>query len=169
MVSREIVERLLEELAGRLNKLHQLREVPWPEFQADWKLVCATERVLQTAIQAVLDVGAHILAEFEDNQWEEYRDIPERLARHGVIPKELVPPLQGMVGLRNVLVHQYVEVDTKTSACCAKSACPRSVINRSVSYDTFWPRFTAIQAPHDQVRKLASQSQCTPITQLVID
>lgn len=113
MVSREIVERLLEELAGRLNKLHQLREVPWPEFQADWKLVCATERVLQTAIQAVLDVGAHILAEFEDNQWEEYRDIPERLARHGVIPKELVPPLQGMVGMRNVLVHQYVEVDTK--------------------------------------------------------
>jgi uncharacterized protein YutE (UPF0331/DUF86 family) len=107
------VERLLEELAGRLNKLHQLREVPWPEFQADWKLVCATERVLQTAIQAVLDVGAHILAEFEDNQWEEYRDIPERLARHGVIPKELVPPLQGMVGMRNVLVHQYVEVDTK--------------------------------------------------------
>jgi len=113
VVSREIVERLLEELAGRLNKLHQLREVPWPEFQADWKLVCATERVLQTAIQAVLDVGAHILAEFEDNQWEEYRDIPERLARHGVIPKELVPPLQGMVGMRNVLVHQYVEVDTK--------------------------------------------------------
>lgn len=113
MVSREIVERLLEELAGRLNKLHQLREVPWPEFQADWKLVCATERVLQTAIQAVLDVGAHILAEFEDNQWEEYRDIPERLARHGGIPKELVPPLQGMVGMRNVLVHQYVEVDTK--------------------------------------------------------
>jgi uncharacterized protein YutE (UPF0331/DUF86 family) len=107
------VERLLEELAGRLNKLHQLREVPWPEFQADWKLVCATERVLQTAIQAVLDVGAHILAEFEDNQWEEYRDIPERLARHGGIPKELVPPLQGMVGMRNVLVHQYVEVDTK--------------------------------------------------------
>ena len=42
---------------------------------------------------------------------ERVPDIPERLFAHGVIPREEVPTLKAMIGMRNILVRQYVDVD----------------------------------------------------------
>ena len=68
---------------------------------------------MQTAIQDVIDIGAHILAELGDNGWEAYRDIPRRLAHHGVIAQEEVGNLEAMIGMRKVLVRGYIEVDPR--------------------------------------------------------
>ena len=111
MVSREVVEKHLEDLATRVARLRHFQELPFEEFRSDWEKVYAAERLLQTAIQNVIDIGAHLLAELGDSRWNEYRDIPERLSSHGIIPQGEVAPLQAMIGMRNILVHQYVEVD----------------------------------------------------------
>jgi uncharacterized protein YutE (UPF0331/DUF86 family) len=71
----------------------------------------ATAWSLQRAIQAVLDIGAHILAENGLVDWEEYREIPTRLARDCGLSAELSARLEKAAGLRNILVHMYVEVD----------------------------------------------------------
>ena len=111
MVSREVVEKHLEDLATRVARLRRFQGVSLEEFRSDWEKVYAAERALQTAIQNVIDIGAHILADLGDSQWNEYRDIPERLFAHGVIPREEVSTLKAMIGMRNILVHQYVDVD----------------------------------------------------------
>lgn len=43
--------------------------------------------------------------------WDEYREIPGRLAREGVIPPELAERLTRAAGQRNILVQMYLDVD----------------------------------------------------------
>lgn len=62
-------------------------------------------------IQVVLDVGAHLPSDRGVLDWDEYREIPERLAREGVLSPELAERLARAAGQRNILVHMYLEVD----------------------------------------------------------
>lgn len=57
------------------------------------------------------DTGAHILAaEFQETV-DEYREIPGRLRARGVISAATADRLKGLAGFRNVLVHDYAEID----------------------------------------------------------
>ena len=72
------------------------------------------ERNLQIASQIVLDTSTHIIAE---QGWESpgsYQQAVEILERHDVIPRSLVERLRGLAGFRNVLVHEYLEIDGYT-------------------------------------------------------
>ena len=42
---------------------------------------------------------------------DEYRQVPARLAAHGVITAETEARLEGLAGFRNILVHEYTAVD----------------------------------------------------------
>ena len=65
----------------------------------------------QVAIQAALDIGAHLLAELSVDVPKAYKDIFLKLAEVGILPLDFVPRLVGMAKFRNVLVHLYLEVD----------------------------------------------------------
>ncbi len=91
--------------------LKSLRTRSLVEFSRDWLAFYAAERGIQIAVQNLLDIGAHILADFGDSQWDEYKQIPVELARYGVVPQEYVERAQRMAGMRNLLVHQYTEID----------------------------------------------------------
>ncbi len=65
---------------------------------------------LQLSIQLVLDIGNHILAD-AGNPAQDYSKIFEKLAQIEVIPADFAESIKNMAGLRNVLVHQYTEVD----------------------------------------------------------
>lgn len=111
MVDTETVRRRLRRLDELLQGLQTLGDLSLEEFRGDRIARAAAERLLQLAIQIVLDLGAHILADRGVTDWEEYRQIPDRLAREEVIPRELADRLSRAAGQRNVLVHLYLEVD----------------------------------------------------------
>ena len=80
-------------------------------YLQDTFLQDVVERNLQLASQIVLDVSTHVIAE---QGWESpgsYEEAIQILARHDVIPTSLVGRLKGMAGFRNVLVHEYLEID----------------------------------------------------------
>lgn len=82
-----------------------------PRLAADFALRLAVLHALQLAIQIVLDVGAHLLASSSAGPVEEYSQIGPRLAQAGIMPGALGETLSAMARFRNILVHQYVEVD----------------------------------------------------------
>lgn len=95
------VETCLRELAGaQVTKLgHDVREQRY------------VEHTLQIAIQAVLDVAAHIVSDERLGEPETNKALFELLARGGWLPEHLVASLRNMAGFRNVLVHGYTDVD----------------------------------------------------------
>lgn len=111
MVDAEVVRRRLRRLDETVARLRLLGERDKDEFLKDPITQAAAERLLQVAIQMVLDIGAHVLGDRGVVDWEEYREIPQRMAREGVIPTDLAGRLAEAAGQRNVLVHLYLDVD----------------------------------------------------------
>jgi uncharacterized protein YutE (UPF0331/DUF86 family) len=68
------------------------------------------EHTLQIAIQAALDVAAHIVADERLGEPTTNKELFHLLAAAGWIPAGLSALLRDMAGFRNVLVHGYSEV-----------------------------------------------------------
>ena len=94
-----------------LGILRQLRDTPREEFLANPEKYGSAERFLQLAIEAVNDIGGHLVADLNLGTVEWARDIPERLYQAGYIDKDLREQWFRMIGFRNILVHDYLDVD----------------------------------------------------------
>jgi uncharacterized protein YutE (UPF0331/DUF86 family) len=70
----------------------------------------AAESYLRRSLEAVFDIGRHIVAKTAGKPAIEYKEIARALSREGVITEELGETLQLMAGYRNRLVHFYHEV-----------------------------------------------------------
>jgi uncharacterized protein YutE (UPF0331/DUF86 family) len=66
-----------------------------------------------TAIEACVDVAQHICASEGWGPPRDNADAVRALGTHGVISRELADRLGKAVGFRNVLVHEYVDVDDR--------------------------------------------------------
>lgn len=81
------------------------------KLELDYQLQWAVERGLQIAAEALFDVGNHILASEFQESVDQYREIPTRLAARGVLTRETAERLSSLSGFRNVLVHDYADID----------------------------------------------------------
>ena len=107
-------------ITKRLNKLREyvgllriLRRRPQEDFIKDPFVIGNVERYLQLAIQMVLDICNHIVADDRLGSVEEYRDAIQLLGQGGYLDPDLTQRLIPMAGLRNILVHDYLDVDRR--------------------------------------------------------
>lgn len=111
MVDPERIERRLREIDTRLGSL-KLIEGRGPEaFRSDATLRTQAERHLQIAIQAAIDIAVHVLAEDSGHSPEDYGSAFMELVALGAIEQDLATELRLAAGLRNILVHAYLDVD----------------------------------------------------------
>lgn len=109
MTDRELVAKRLAQIE---TCVHDLRTLARPaEIRRDIREERFVEHTLQIAIQAALDVAAHIVADENLGEPRTNRELFDLLERHGWIPAELATELRRMAGFRNVLVHGYGDVD----------------------------------------------------------
>lgn len=69
------------------------------------------ERSLQIAVQAMLDIAIVVCAERHLGEPSRNREVFRMLAGDGWIAVEQIDPCKKMIGFRNVVVHQYLDVD----------------------------------------------------------
>jgi uncharacterized protein YutE (UPF0331/DUF86 family) len=73
----------------------------------------SVERFLHLSIEAVTDMGNHVIADLELGVVNWYSDIPTILARKGYVSSSLKEKWIQMIGFRNTLVHEYLDIDRK--------------------------------------------------------
>ena len=112
LIDPEIVQKRLEKLDQYVGLLKKLSKQPLNRFISDPFVRGNVERYLQLAIQVCLDIGNHILADIKSKAPEEFRDIFILLGENKIIPDEFAKKIAPMAGLRNILVHDYLEVDS---------------------------------------------------------
>jgi len=113
MVDQPLIEKHLQNMEEALANLIRYQHLSLEEFEKDLSLIWIAEKGLEILIQNLLDIGAHLLASEIRNDWDDYGEIILKLGQHGVLPKEFSKKIQGMVGLRNVLIHEYLRVDVE--------------------------------------------------------
>ena len=111
MVDREILLRRIELIREYGEILKELVALPADTFVGDPNVYLKAERCLEVIIQAMLDIGGHIISARQLGQPSRYDEIFAILGQHGVIDEELAERLRGLAGLRNILVHAYLELD----------------------------------------------------------
>lgn len=111
MINRILVESrlsLILDLAGHLDSLAIL---PERDFFDDPRNMGAAESFMRRALEAVFDVGRHILAKSGHSDLaKEYKSIAHGLGSLQVVPEPFVATLVKMAGYRNRMVHFYHEV-----------------------------------------------------------
>ncbi|WP_054842031.1 DUF86 domain-containing protein [Vulcanisaeta distributa] len=80
------------------------------ELISDYVLLNAILHMLQVAIQALIDMGSHIMVEKDLKAPSTYSEIPIYLSQTGVISGDDSKVFRRMIGFRNVLVHNYSQV-----------------------------------------------------------
>lgn len=91
--------------------LHDLGRVSPESIETDLVHERFVEHTLQLAIQAALDVASHIVSDDRLGDAGSNHRLFDLLAKNGWLAPELVTPMHRIVGFRNVLVHEYDDVN----------------------------------------------------------
>jgi uncharacterized protein YutE (UPF0331/DUF86 family) len=113
MVKIEILQKRINKARQYLDYLRDIRaKYSYKEFKNDPVIYGSVERFLQLIIEALMDIGNHIISDQNLGQVEFYNNIPELLFNHKYINKEQRDLFLKIIGFRNILVHDYLEINS---------------------------------------------------------
>ena len=107
----DIAARKLGRLREELAFLRAHAQVPLAQWAGDGMLRRSVERALQTAIEACIDLGRHLVLVACWGEPATGREVAGALMAHGVLTEAQARLLGEMIGFRNILVHEYDVVD----------------------------------------------------------
>lgn len=107
-VDKSIIASRTEEVRRNVAFLKQISGEKVEELT--YRDVLALERGLHRTIEAMMDVCRHLVAVYSLGLAEKYGEYAEKLVSAGKMPKDLGDELVKLIGLRNILVHRYLEV-----------------------------------------------------------
>ena len=111
MVNPDVLHRRLKKLDEYLGYLDDAQRYSYREFEEDPEHRGSAERFLHLAIEALTDMASHVVADDDLGDVERARDLPAVFAEHGYVDEELADTWADMIGFRNVLVHDYADID----------------------------------------------------------
>jgi uncharacterized protein YutE (UPF0331/DUF86 family) len=123
MVRTEFVRRKLHLITEDLVRLVRFKDETLEALVADDLRLAAVERFLERIVMRAVDVNEHLLSELASPDARgtrlSYRDTFLMLADLGVYPADFAERIAASAGLRNILVHDYNDLD-------------RSILHRSI-------------------------------------
>lgn len=112
-LDRESVQKRLLKLRDTITELSEYAKASQKEFMADGMLHDAVMYNLTVSIEAITDIGNHFLSAVFQKSAKDSEDILRLLGEVGVVPKKTIQENRGMAGFRNILVHEYADIDLK--------------------------------------------------------
>lgn len=109
----DLINRRVADIRKALGLLAQYSVIPEDDFLADETILGATKYQLLVAIEGAQAICNHLAARVAKKPPTSYAECFLLLVPPGVISKELAVRLASMAKFRNLLVHQYADVDDK--------------------------------------------------------
>jgi len=110
-LKRGVIESRLKELDLVVAQLNKYRDLHPDTMKKDLEKRWVIERGLEAGAQLILEVADQILSNHFGSYSETYEGTLRGLFEKKVISEDLYQQIKGLGGLRNILVHQYVQVD----------------------------------------------------------
>ncbi len=83
------------------------------KYKSDWKTQRIIERTLQIMVETCADIANHIVSDSGMRTPASYADTFKILSENNIIDTELFQIMEKMSKFRNVVVHQYEQVDAE--------------------------------------------------------
>ena len=110
MLDRERILAKIDVLDRYLKELREILPASFGEYRKIEKRR-ASERLLQVSIECVIDICGMLVTGLRLGLPAEEDDLFEKLEQAGIISSSRKQSLKKMRGFRNILVHEYGEVD----------------------------------------------------------
>lgn len=111
MIDVDLVRRKLSRLNMFLEELRPISQKSIEEYKDDHYLRFSAERLIQLIVECAVDVNNHVVVETDNRPPEDYRTSFVSAAKVKLISADLAERLKGSAGMRNILVHDYMEID----------------------------------------------------------
>lgn len=111
MVDKALLLRKLAELEKNLGQIREYTNITIEQYSSDWKVQRIIERTLQIMIETCVDISGHIISDKGYRIPKSYADTFRILYEENILDKELFEIMEKMAKFRNIVVHNYDEVD----------------------------------------------------------
>ena len=111
MIDVDLVRRKLARLNMYLDKLTPITKHTFDQYLSDFYLKSSAERLIQLIVECAADINNHVVVEKSQRPPEDYTSSFVRAAEVGLIKRELASKIKGAGGMRNIIVHEYMDID----------------------------------------------------------
>lgn len=113
-LNKEVLQVRLSYIEGSLQSLERFKPTSYEEFHTNPDNFRIAFYDLRRALEAVMDIGSHILSRIPGARATSYKEISQLLGRHKIVPIDFADSRLGrMAGYRNRMVHFYAEISEK--------------------------------------------------------
>jgi uncharacterized protein YutE (UPF0331/DUF86 family) len=110
-LNKEVFRMRISYIEDSLRSLERFKGVAFNEFHSNPDNFRITFYDIHRALEAIMDIGSHILSRIPGTRPSSYKNIPRLLERHRIIPNVFATnQLTKMAGYRNRMVHFYGEI-----------------------------------------------------------
>jgi len=113
LVDKAVILRKISELELYQKQIREFSDITLQDYKADWKTQRIVERTLQIMIETCADIANHIVSDRGMRSPTSYTDTFKVLFENNIIDSELFTIMEKMAKFRNIVVHQYEEVDAE--------------------------------------------------------
>ena len=89
------------------------QQISLEEYLADENMQMIVERRLQLSIQACIDIANYLIARLGLRPPDTQENVFTVLGVEGIISQDLAQRMVGAVRFRNILVHDYLDIDSR--------------------------------------------------------
>lgn len=111
MIDIDLVRRKLSRLIMYLERLKPIAGKSLEEYRADFYIKSSAERLIQLIVECATDINNHVVVETGNRPPEDYTVSFVKAAEAGLISRNLAEQIKGSAGMRNILVHEYMDID----------------------------------------------------------
>jgi uncharacterized protein YutE (UPF0331/DUF86 family) len=107
----EVLRSRISYIEDSLRSLERFKGMPFEEFHANSDHFRIAFYDLHRSLEAIMDIGSHILSRIPGARPTSYKDIPRLLEKYKIVPADFAnQSLMKMAGYRNRMVHFYGEI-----------------------------------------------------------
>ena len=111
MVYTQLIRKRLELLEEYLEHLNRIKKTSLKDYSSKVENHAVAERFLHLSIELLEDLGNHIISSKKLGTVDVLRDVPHIFLKQEFITKKIHQTWINMIGLRNILVHAYANID----------------------------------------------------------
>jgi uncharacterized protein YutE (UPF0331/DUF86 family) len=110
-MDKDVMNRKLEALRRCIARIESKRPITPDVLRSNYDLQDIIALNLERAVQTCVDIAAHVISQTELPPPSTMGEGLERLAELQAIPRQLAASLQKAVAFRNILVHNYTNIN----------------------------------------------------------
>jgi uncharacterized protein YutE (UPF0331/DUF86 family) len=111
MVNHNIIKVKISRIEISIERIKEKNTISFKEFKNNLDTQDVVLYNLQIAIQGCIDLAGHIVS---DQGWpapDTSAGLFDILKKHKIIPEQLTKNLRKMAGFRNLIIHEYANID----------------------------------------------------------